>query len=207
MQNTGVVTQGTADGVRVLSSGGYTAYSWLAEGTGPSLAAARIFAGGPGNEIPQAWIVFDTDSATGEIVIHACNGVNLGNWYGIVTINKVYQPAQSLGSGSGPGTGLVNCTLSGVAILAYFGRSYNCNTEYWLVPALARTTGTTSTQPSTGSALVLWYSGTQWLITLGLGNLTSPLLYGPASTNPLGTNVYMPDGVYFGGGGDLMVAG
>ena len=56
--------------------------------------------GGPGVELPNLFLIFDTSSATGEIVIRV--GGNDAefltlNWYGIITINKVYQVP---GSGS-----------------------------------------------------------------------------------------------------------
>ena len=96
VQNTGNVVAGTLDGLRSLSTGTTigTTY-WAQDGaitTNPAISMAPT---GPGTELPQLFLVFDTDSLTGEVIIRV-GGVDeylSPAWYGIVTINKVKQGA------------------------------------------------------------------------------------------------------------------
>ena len=95
VQNTGVVVAGTLDGLKMLTAGGGIASPlWCLDGAG-NLALARMFGGGgPGIELPAFWLIFDTDSATGEIVIHiGGTGAAAAAWYALVVINKVFQSA------------------------------------------------------------------------------------------------------------------
>ena len=103
VQNTGAVVAGTLDGLTLLSDGSnpiVTVY-WAQDGQVTTDSAIQAAPGGPGVELPQLFLIFDTSSATGEVVVWVGGNdtyLNL-NWYALFTINKLYR-APLLGSGS-----------------------------------------------------------------------------------------------------------
>jgi hypothetical protein len=94
VQNTGAVVAGTLDGLKLLSaSNSIVPVYWAQDGQITTNSAIQAAPGGPGTELPQLFLIFDTSSSTGEVVVRVGGNDTYLNftWYALFTINKLYQ--------------------------------------------------------------------------------------------------------------------
>ena len=187
VQNTGSVVAGTLDGVKLLSaSNAIVPVYWSQDSQITTNSAIQAAPGGPGIELLNLFLIFDTSSSTGEVVVRVGGNdtyLNL-NWYALFTINKLYQQpiAGSGGSIHGSEEVYVMQNVPGIGNVPF-------------TPAGNYTAGTVAREYFRNQVLgwCLFWNGSNWEIASG--SISGQVIFWADANDSTGTN---PVGSYDG---------